>query len=213
MRRLMHPFKYNSLTIVLSVLFIVCIFAQSVAGWRLQNEILVAHGQASVSYWANLSTGAFLEGLATNWQAAFLQLASLILLSGFLYQRGAPHSRDPLKAKSRAKSARNARRFTWVYRNSFFLAFLLLFALSLTLHIVFGAKAYNEERAFMDQPSISIPTFVLSAKFWSSTLQTWQAEYLAIALFVVLSPFLRQQGSAESKPIESKNETTGGANK
>ena len=213
MRRLMHPFKYNSLTIVLSVLFIVCISAQSVAGWRLQNEILVAHGQASVSYWANLSTGAFLEGLATNWQAAFLQLASLILLSGFLYQRGAPHSRDPLKAKSRAKSARNARRFTWVYRNSFFLAFLLLFALSLTLHIVFGAKAYNEERAFMDQPSISIPTFVLSAKFWSSTLQTWQAEYLAIALFVVLSPFLRQQGSAESKPIESKNETTGGANK
>jgi len=213
MRRLMHPFKYNSLTIVLSVLFIVCIFAQSVAGWRLQNEILVAHGQASVSYWANLSTGAFLEGLATNWQAAFLQLASLILLSGFLYQRGAPHSRDPLKAKSRAKSARNARRFTWVYRNSFFLAFLLLFALSLTLHIVFGAKAYNEERAFMGQPSISIPTFVLSAKFWSSTLQTWQAEYLAIALFVVLSPFLRQQGSAESKPIESKNETTGGANK
>ena len=213
MRRLMHPFKYNSLTIVLSVLFIVCISAQSVAGWRLQNEILVAHGQASVSYWANLSTGAFLEGLATNWQAAFLQLASLILLSGFLYQRGAPHSRDPLKAKSRAKSARNARRFTLVYRNSFFLAFLLLFALSLTLHIVFGAKAYNEERAFMDQPSISIPTFVLSAKFWSSTLQTWQAEYLAIALFVVLSPFLRQQGSAESKPIESKNETTGGANK
>ena len=213
MRRLMHPFKYNSLTIVLSVLFIVCIFAQSVAGWRLQNEILVAHGQASVSYWANLSTGAFLEGLATNWQAAFLQLASLILLSGFLYQRGAPHSRDPLKAKSRAKSARNARRFTWVYRNSFFLAFLLLFALSLTLHIVFGAKAYNEERAFMDQPSISVATFVLSAKFWSSTLQTWQAEYLAIALFVVLSPFLRQQGSAESKPIESKNETTGGANK
>ena len=75
------------------------------------------------------------------------------------------------------------------------------------------AKAYNEERAFMAQPSISIPTFVLSAKFWSSSLQTWQAEYLAIALFVVRSPFLRQQGSAESKPIESKNETTGGANK
>ena len=213
MRRLKHPIKYNSLTIVLSGLFVICIAAQSLAGWRLQNEILAAHGQASVSYWANLSTGAFLEGLATNWQAAFLQLASLILLSGFLYQRGAPHSRDPLKAKSRAKSARNARRFTWVYRNSFFLAFLLLFALSLTLHIVFGAKAYNEERAFMGQPSISIPTFVLSAKFWSSTLQTWQAEYLAIALFVVLSPFLRQQGSAESKPTESKNETTGGANK
>ena len=212
-RKLTHPIKYNSLTIVLSTLFIVCISAQSLASWRLQNEILAAHGQASVSYWVNLSTGAFLEGLATNWQAAFLQLASLVLFSGFLYQRGAPHSRDPLKATSRKKTRKDARRFTWVYRNSFFLAFLLLFVVSLSLHIVFGAKAYNEERALTGQPSISITTFILSAKFWSSTLQTWQAEYLAIALFVVLSPFLRQEGSAESKPTGSSDETTGEANR
>jgi hypothetical protein len=213
MPRLIHPIKYNLLTIVLSALFVVCISAQSVASWRLQNEILAAHGQASVSYWANLSTGAFLEGLATNWQAAFLQLASLVLFSSFLYQRGAPHSRDPLKAESRKEKRKNARRFTWVYRNFFFLTFLLLFAVSLALHIVFGAKAYNEERAFTGKPSISIATFMLSAKFWSSTLQTWQAEYLAIALFVVLSPFLRHEGSAESKPVGSKNDTTGEANK
>ena len=166
-----------------------------------------------VNYWTNLSTGAFLEGLATNWQAAFLQLASLILFSGFLYQRGSPQSRDPLKTKGRKKENKKARRFTWVYRNSLFLAFLLLFALSLALHIVFGARAYNEERAFIGQPSVSIATFMLSAKFWSSTLQTWQAEYLAIAVFVVLSIFLRQQDSAESKPVESSDHTTGKAYK
>jgi hypothetical protein len=44
-------------------------------------------------------------------------------------------------------------------------------------------------------------------------LQTWQAEYLAIAVFVVLSIFLRQQDSAESKPVESRDQTTGEANK
>jgi hypothetical protein len=75
---------------------------------------LAAHGQASVGYWANLSTDAFLDGLATNWQAAFLQLGSLVSFGGFLYQRGAPHSRDPLKAKSRKEKRRGARRFTWV---------------------------------------------------------------------------------------------------
>jgi hypothetical protein len=213
MRKLIHPIKYNSLTIVLSALFVVCISAQSVSSWRLQNEILAVHKQALVSYWVNLSTGTFLEGLATNWQAAFLQLASLVLFSGFLYQRGAPHSRDPLKAKIRNEKRKNARRYPWVYRNSFFLALLFLFAASLSLHIVFGAKAYDEERAFMGQPPTSIAAFMISAKFWSSTLQTWQAEYLAIALFVVLSPFLRQEGSAESKPLDSKNETTGSANK
>jgi hypothetical protein len=174
---------------------------------------LAAHGKA---FWS--ATGIIcppapsLEGLASNWQAAFLQLASLIVFSGFLYQRGAPHSRDPIKAKSRQTRSEEAGRFTWLYRNSLFLSFLVLFVLSLALHVVGGDKAYNEDRAFTGQPPLSIAAFLRSAKFWSSTLQTWQAEYLAIALFVVLSVFLRQQDSAESKPVESSDETTGEAN-
>jgi hypothetical protein len=213
MRRLIRPFKDNSLTISLFALFVLCISAQTFAGWRLQNETLAAHGKTSVGYWHNLFTGAFLEGLASNWQAAFLQLASLIVFSGFLYQRGAPHSRDPLKPKSKQKRLEEAGRYTWFYRHSLFLAFLVLFVLTLALHVVVGDKAYNEDRAFTGQPPLSISAFLLSAKFWSSTLQTWQAEYLAIALFVVFSVFLRQQNSAESKPVESSDATTGEANK
>ena len=154
----------------------------------------------------------FLEGLASNWQAAVLQLGSLIVFSSFLYQRGAPHSRDPRKAP-REQERWNADRFGWFYRNSLSLAFLLLFLLSLALHVVFGTYAYNEERSLAGQPPISIAAFPLSAKFWSVTLQTWQAEYLVIALYVVLTIFLRQQDSPESKPVESSNATTGEANK
>jgi hypothetical protein len=62
------------------------------------------------------------------------------------------------------------------------------------------------------QPPISIAAFLLSAKFWTTTLQTWQAEYPVIALYVVLTIFLRQQNSPESKPLESRNATTGEAN-
>ena len=181
-RRLIHPIKYNSLSIVLFALFVICMSAQSVVGWRLQNETLAAHGQALIGHWHNLSTGTFLEGLAS-----------------VLYQRGAPHSRDPRKAKNAQNRREEADRFTWLYRNSLFRAFVLLFVFSLTLHIAFGTNAYNEERALIGQPPISVAAFLLSAKFWSSTLQTWQAEYLAIALFVVLSIFLRQQDSAESQ--------------
>ena len=159
MQRLTHAIVDNSLTIVLFALFVVCIFAQSFAGWRLQNVTLAAHGQALTGYWRNLFTGTFLEGLASNWQAAFLQLASLIVFSGFLYQRGAPHSRDPLKVKSRQTQREEAGRFTWCYRHSLFLAFLLLFVLSLALHVVVGGKAYNEERALAGQPPISPGAF------------------------------------------------------
>lgn len=212
MRRLTHAIKDNSLSIVLFALFVICISAQSLAGWRVQNETLAAHGQTLIGYRHFLSTGAFLEGLASNWQAAVLQLGSLIVFSGFLYQRGAPHSRDPLKTE-RKQRRRKAGRFSWFYRNSLSLAFLLLFVLALAVHVVFGANAYNEERALAGQPPISVAAFLISAKFWSTTLQTWQAEYLVIALYVVLTIFLRQQGSPESKPVESRNETTGEANK
>jgi hypothetical protein len=51
LRRLNHPIKDNSLSIVLFVLFAICISVQSVVGWRLQNDTLAAHAQASISYW------------------------------------------------------------------------------------------------------------------------------------------------------------------
>ena len=212
MQRLAHAITDNSLSIVLFVLFVVCISGDSFAGWRLQNETLAAHGKASIGFGHFLSTGAFLEGLASNWQAAVLQLGSLVLLSSFLYQRGAPHSLNPRKAKHE-EGWRKAGHFTWLYRHSLVLAFLLLFLLSLALHVVFGAKAYNEGRSLAGQAPLSTGAFILSAQFWTTTLQTWQAEYLAIALYVVLTIFLRQQDSPESKPVESSDETTGEANK
>lgn len=210
--KLFHAIKDNSLTIVLFALFVLCLFGQTFAGWRLQNETLAAHGQPLIGYWRNLVTSAFLEGLASNWQAAFLQLASLIVFSSFLFQRGAPHSRNPLNIKSKQRQQEETSRFSWSYRHSLFLAFFLFFVLTLALHILVGRDAYNQERVFLGQSPISIGAFLLSAKFWSSILETWQAEYLAIAVFVVLSIFLRQQGSAESKPVESSDETTGKAN-
>jgi len=49
-RRLIHPIKYNSLSIVLFALFAICMYAQRFVGWRLQNETLAAHGQALIGY-------------------------------------------------------------------------------------------------------------------------------------------------------------------
>jgi hypothetical protein len=212
MRRLIHMIKDNSLSIVLLALFVICISAQTLAGWRLQNEILATHGMASIGYGKFLTTGAFLEGLASNWQAAVLQLGSLIVFSTFLYQRGAPHSRDPRQVP-RGPMRWSLGRYSWLYRNSLSLVFLLLFLISMVMHVGFGGKAYNEERVLAGQSPISIAEYLVSAKFWSITLQTWQAEYLVIGLYVVFSIFLRQEYSPESKPVESSNEVTGEANK
>ena len=213
MRKLIAAIRDHSLSIALFTLFAVCISAQSFAGWRVQNENLALHRQASFGYWHYLSTGTFWEGLSSNWQAALLQLGSLILFSSFLYQRGAPHSLDPRKRKKRRRRRKETWYLTWIYRHSLSLTLLLLFVLSFVLHAFSGASAYNEERTLAGQSPISTWAFLVSARFWSITLQTWQAEYLVIALYVVLTVFLRQEDSPESKPVKASNETTGEANK
>ena len=42
-----------------------------------------------------------------------------------------------------------------------------------------------------------------------SSLQNWQSEFLAVASIVVLTIFLRQQGSPESKPVHAPHASTG----
>ena len=213
MRKILKMIRENSLSIALFTLFAIFLSAQSFAGWHTLNQDLSLHGRTSVGYWHYVSTGTFWDGLASNWQAAVLQLGSLIVFSSFLYQRGAPHSLDPRKPRKTPKRRKETWYFRWIYRNSLSMAFLLLFLLSFTLHVFSGASAYNAQRLLTGQASISTMTFLLSARFWSSTLQTWQAEYLVISLYVVLTIFLRQEYSPESKPTEASHEETGEANK
>lgn len=212
MQRFFRILKDNSLSIALFVLFLLCLAGHSVASWHLQNQQLAAHGQAAIGYWNSLQSSRYLQELASNWQAAFLQLASLILFSGFLYQRGAPHSRDPDKVHDARKKRAEEARFPWLYRHSMSVAFVALFGLTFGLHAVSGYFAWNEHRALLHLPTLSLAGFLVSARFWSSTLETWQAEYLTIALFIVLSVFLHEQDSAESKPVDAGEHETGKAN-
>jgi hypothetical protein len=49
---------------------------------------------------------------------------------------------------------------------------------------------------------------VLSADFWNRSLQNWQSEFLAIGSVVVLSVYLRQRGSSQSKPVGAPHDST-----
>ena len=47
------------------------------------------------------------------------------------------------------------------------------------------------------------------AEFWFQSFQNWQSEFLAVGSIVVLSVFLRQRGSAESKPVHAPHHDRG----
>ena len=46
-------------------------------------------------------------------------------------------------------------------------------------------------------------------QFGQSTLENWQSEFLAVGSIVVFSIYLRQRGSAESKPVGAPHDATG----
>ena len=88
-----------------------------------------------------------------------------------------------------------------------------MFLILLMLHLIFGAQAYNEIRTTQHLSPMSFWDFAKSAKFWFLTLQTWEAEFFAIAFFIVLTIFLRQEHSPESKSPEASDQETGEPNK
>ncbi|ONK11355.1 DUF6766 family protein [Streptomyces sp. MP131-18] len=49
---------------------------------------------------------------------------------------------------------------------------------------------------------------LISPEFWSRTFQNWLSEFLAIASMAILSVWLRQRGSPESKPVGAAHSTT-----
>ena len=95
-----------------------------------------------------------------------------------------------------------------LYERSLGLAFLLLFIVSFALHAVGGASAYSEEQLAHGQPAVTVWEYLFTAQFWFESLQNWQSEFFSIGLMVVLSIFLRQRYSPESKPVATPHSET-----
>lgn len=74
---------------------------------------------------------------------------------------------------------------------------------------VAGWAAYDEQRLQDLRDPISWAAYVGSADFWERTLQNWQSEFLAVGAMAVLSIYLRQRGSSQSKPVGAAHTATG----
>jgi hypothetical protein len=219
MRRL---FRENGLSIVLASAFVAFWLGQSVAGYREYNDEQRQHGRPEAAYRAYLGSSHFWEATTENWESEFFQIFFYVFLTAVLFQKGSaeskkldepePVDRDPRAASARADAPWPVRRggvALTIYEHSLSLAFLLLFLMAITLHAVSGAGDYNQEQAEHGQPPVSALQYAGTSRFWFESFQNWQSEFLSIALVVVLSIFLRQRGSPESKPVDSPHSETG----
>lgn len=220
MRRFLHN---NGLSIVVFFLFVALLVGQSLAGHLQHNEDQTEHGQPTISYLQYLGSSHFLEATMENWESEFLQMFGFIVLTTFLYQKGSAESKDPDKEEEVDRDPRKSkhkRNVPWpvkkggfvltLYEYSLSLAFLLLFLVSVFLHAIGGSEEYNQkQREHGQQQQVTTIEYMETSQFWFESLQNWQSEFLAVGSMVVLTIFLRQRGSAESKPVDAPNSQTG----
>ena len=74
-----------------------------------------------------------------------------------------------------------------------------LFFLSLIGQSITGHSEYNEDQQEHGQPQISLTEYLGTGHFVEAVFENWESEFLQMAAYVVLTVFLYQKGSSESK--------------
>jgi len=202
----------NGLTIVLVTLFLLSVVGLVTSGLSVRNEELFRHGQAPLSVWEYLVTGHFLSAVFENWESEFLQMSAYVVLTAILFQRGSAESRDPDAPKRAGDTIavpRYAAAISWLYSHSLGIALGSLFLGSFAFHWWASLVSENADALLQHRPPSSFAQHLFSSQLWFESFQNWQSEFLSTAVLVVLSIFLRQKGSPESKPVTKEDAKTG----
>jgi hypothetical protein len=214
--------RENGLALVMFGIFAVVLVGQSLTGWAVYNAEEQDHGQPPVDYAHYLTTGHFVEAVFENWESEFLQMGAYVVFTAFLFQKGSPESKrldESEDVDEDPRAHRNDKDAPWpvrrgglaliLYEHSLSLALFTLFAIAFVLHVAGGASAYNHEQALHGGDPLSLLGFVASPQLWFQSFQNWQSEFLSVGVLVVLSVYLRERGSPESKPVHHPHRETG----
>ncbi|GAA4444149.1 DUF6766 family protein [Actinokineospora soli] len=213
----------NGLTLVFGLLFLGALVGQALTGHAVAIEEQVEHGFDPITLGQYLTSSEFAVDVAENWQSEYLQFYLYIVATIWLVQRGSPESKPPseigresdekqlLGAHTKRESPRWAKAGGWrtaLFSRSLGLTMLALFLTSWAAQYIAGRSAYNAEQLAAFEDAVSWGEYLVSSDFWNRTLQNWQSEFLAIASMAILSVYLRQRGSPESKPVGAPHAVT-----
>jgi hypothetical protein len=226
----MRSLRNHSLSLGFLALFLGAVVAQAIAGHAKYNDDEITHAQLLHQSAQTLSLGryvvssSFAQALMENWQSEYLQFTLYVVGTVWLLQRGSPESK-PLDQGGRESDedqlvgeyakpgsplwARVGGLRTRIYENSLLLVMGSIWLGTWFAQSVTGWSSYNADQIEHKAAEVSWLGYIGSADFWEATLQNWQSEFLAIGSMAVLSIYLRQRGSPESKPVGASHELTG----
>ncbi|HET6357399.1 DUF6766 family protein [Streptomyces sp.] len=221
MRNFVHD---NGLTLGFGTAFLVVLAAQAIAGHAEFNQQLAVDGLQQIGFSSYVTSSDFAVDVTENWQSEYLQFFLYVFGTVWLLQRGSPESKELHKAGPESDREQRvgehagpdspswASKQDWrqaVFSRSLGVVMAALFLLSWLAQSIAGVAAYDEQRLRQLQAPISWGEYLISADFWSRSLQNWQSELLAVASMAILSVYLRQRGSPESKPVGAAHTSTG----
>ena len=88
--------------------------------------------------------------------------------------------------------------------NGFSIIWLVLFFFTLIGQTGAGQLEYNNNQREHGQPEVGYAEYLTTPHFFEATMENWESEFLQMFLFVALSAFLYQKGSAESKKLDAE---------
>jgi hypothetical protein len=101
------------------------------------------------------------------------------------------------------------RRSTGFFRaNSLSLVCFALFAIFVVGLLFTGFREHNADQKTHKQPELTLGEYATSGAFWEALTENWESEYLPMAAYVVLTVFLIQKGSSESKDPEKASQVS-----
>ncbi|WP_070151871.1 DUF6766 family protein [Sphingobium phenoxybenzoativorans] len=217
----MRFLKNNGLTLVLLLLFAGSIFGQWLAGWHVAMDDARRHGQPILSLLAYTASPEFLSSVFENWESEFLQMATYVVLTACFIQRGSAESKDPDAPTRDAELVTQAGKpgapaiLRWgplwraLYARSLGIVLASLFLMSFVIHWTQSARVAAQDAIEHGEAAPTLWSYLGDAQLWFESFQNWQSEFLSTAVLVVLSIFLRQRESPESKAVAAPHSQTG----
>jgi hypothetical protein len=88
---------------------------------------------------------------------------------------------------------------TWLHDRSLTLVMLGLFAACAAGQVVAGWRVFSDDLVEHGQPAIALQAYVTHGHLWEALFENWESEFLQMSAFVVLTAWLHQLGSPESR--------------
>lgn len=90
--------------------------------------------------------------------------------------------------------------------NGLSIVLFALFLIFLVAQSIAGHRHYNEEQQEHQQAPVTYSEYITGDHFLEATMENWESEFLQMLFFIVLTVFLYQKGSAESKDPDKEEE-------